>query len=208
MRTWFRRAFQSRSAMRAEAGRLRCSADVVTPLRDGFSLGIAYEQQPSPLVIAFDLYQGGLQASGGLAPYRIMTDLDGWLALANYGERVPTPYQAVPRTATVVDRNGATASVVVDAPGVWQPAITSSFSASAKVGVPFGYQITATQFPTSYDAVGFPPDFLPIPGWLSIDHATGLLTGTPPGAGTVLIQTRASNQVATGYGTLVLSVSV
>jgi hypothetical protein len=63
--------------------------------------------------------------------------------------------------------------VLVSATPPSAPAITSASTASAKVGVPFsGYRITASNAPTSFGASALPPG-------LSVDSATGLISGTP-----------------------------
>ncbi len=55
------------------------------------------------------------------------------------------------------------------------PAITSATGANATVGVAFNYQITATNNPTAYAATG-------LPAGLSLDTASGLITGSPVGS--------------------------
>lgn len=66
------------------------------------------------------------------------------------------------------------------------PSITSAATATGVVGDAFAYQITATKFPTAYDATGLPPG-------LSVDTATGLISGTPAAAGTYPATVSASN---------------
>ena len=56
------------------------------------------------------------------------------------------------------------------------PVITSATSASGTVGSAFSYQIVATNSPTSYSATG-------LPAGLSVNTATGLISGTPTAAG-------------------------
>lgn len=55
--------------------------------------------------------------------------------------------------------------------GAAKPAITSAATASGAVGQSLTYQITATDNPTSYAATG-------LPAGLSVDTATGAITGT------------------------------
>lgn len=79
------------------------------------------------------------------------------------------------------------------------PVITSATIASVNRGEPFQYQITATGTPTQFGASELPPG-------LSIDSATGEITGTPSTAGSYSIVLTASNATATGGASLVLTV--
>ncbi len=88
------------------------------------------------------------------------------------------------------------ASGTVGAP----PVITSATSATGKVGTAFSYQITATNSPTSYGATG-------LPAGLSVNTASGLISGTPTGAGTSSVTLSATNAGGTGNATLTLTVN-
>ncbi|MEY3897228.1 MAG: hypothetical protein RLZZ214_2749, partial [Verrucomicrobiota bacterium] len=93
--------------------------------------------------------------------------------------------------------------VISDMPaGVLPPApvITSSLAASGQIGNAFNYQITATNAPASYKATG-------LPAGLSVDTATGAITGTPAASGTSNVTISGSNAGGTGSATLVLTVS-
>ena len=79
------------------------------------------------------------------------------------------------------------------------PQITSTNSAAATANAPFNYQIRGTNQPSSFDAVGRP-------AWLSIDTATGVLSGTPPIPGTYQVTLTAINNAGTST-LLVLSVT-
>ncbi len=79
------------------------------------------------------------------------------------------------------------------------PVISSSTSASATVGTPFSYQITASNSPTSYSATG-------LPGGLSVNTSSGAITGTPTTSGTSTITIGAANATGTGTATLTLTV--
>src|SRR5438128_9169051 len=57
------------------------------------------------------------------------------------------------------------------------PVITSATTASGTVGIAFSYQITATNNPTSFNATG-------LPGGLTVNTTTGVISGTPTTAGT------------------------
>ncbi len=81
------------------------------------------------------------------------------------------------------------------------PVITSALTASGQVGVAFTYQILASNIPTSYAAAGLPAD-------LSVNSASGLISGTPTLAGTSTVTLSAANAGGTGTTTLTLTVSV
>ena len=67
-----------------------------------------------------------------------------------------------------------------------RPAITSALTASGSVGVAFSYTITAASSPTSYSAS-------PLPAGLSIDTATGIISGTPTTGGTTSVTITAND---------------
>lgn len=79
------------------------------------------------------------------------------------------------------------------------PTITSATSASGILGDAFQYQISATKFPTSYDAA-------PLPAGLSLNPATGLISGTPAAVGTVEVSITATNAI--GSDTKVVTMTV
>ncbi len=85
-------------------------------------------------------------------------------------------------------------------PTVAAPVITSGTTASVAVGQAFTYQITATNSPASF-AVS------ELPGGLSVDTATGLVSGTPTATGTFTIGLSATNAGGTGTGILTLTIA-
>lgn len=81
------------------------------------------------------------------------------------------------------------------------PVLTSALTASGTVGTAFSYQITASNSPTTYVATG-------LPGGLSLNPATGAITGIPSAAGTTNVLLSAGNAGGTGPAvTLVITVS-
>jgi kexin len=79
------------------------------------------------------------------------------------------------------------------------PVITSAASATAVRDVPFSYQITATNMPASYAAAGLPTG-------LSVNPATGTITGAPTVTGLFDVSLTATN--ADGSGSLALALTV
>lgn len=94
----------------------------------------------------------------------------------------------------------ATLTLTITAQPVIAPVITSPATASGQVGAPFSYQIAASHSPTSF-GTGL------LPTGLSVDIATGLITGTPTGAGTFPITLYAANAGGTGTATLTLTIT-
>jgi hypothetical protein len=83
---------------------------------------------------------------------------------------------------------------------VLRPSITSPLTTAAFTGFNFSYQITATENPRSYSAVGLPPG-------LSVNAATGTITGGLSLSGTFPITISATNSAGTANATLVLTVA-
>src|SRR4029077_15061584 len=81
------------------------------------------------------------------------------------------------------------------------PVITSATSANGTVGTAFSYQITATNTPTGYGATGLPTG-------LSVNSASGLISGTPTAAGTSTVTLSATNAGGTGNASLTLTIAV
>ena len=115
-----------------------------------------------------------------------------------------TPTAAGTSTVTLSATNSggtgnATLTLTITA-ATQAPGITSSASASGKVGSSFSYQITATNSPASYGATGLPTG-------LSVNTATGLISGTPAAAGTSTVTLSATNSGGTGNATLTLTIT-
>ena len=80
------------------------------------------------------------------------------------------------------------------------PTITSSLAVTTPVSLPFSYQIEASNSPTSYAASNLPTG-------LTIDTATGVISGTPTTSGLRNISITATNALGSDTQTLVVTVS-
>ena len=80
------------------------------------------------------------------------------------------------------------------------PVITSALSMSGSNGVPFSYTITANNYPASYYASG-------LPSWLSLNLATGVISGTPTTSGTFVASIGAGNALGLGTATWTLTIA-
>src|SRR5215831_3365254 len=80
------------------------------------------------------------------------------------------------------------------------PVITSPLTATGTATVPFIFQITATNTPTSFGAAN-------LPAGLTVNAATGLISGTPVVAATVNVTISATNSAGTGSATLALTIA-
>jgi hypothetical protein len=89
------------------------------------------------------------------------------------------PYKSSPPTTTVV--------------------ISSPLTASASRGFTFTYQIAANNNPSSYG-------IFKQPSWLSVNSATGVISGTPTAGGTFQFEISAQGSSATAMNELVLTV--
>jgi beta-glucanase (GH16 family)/lysophospholipase L1-like esterase len=79
------------------------------------------------------------------------------------------------------------------------PVITSATNASGEVSAPFSYQIVATNDPAWYGVAG-------LPGGLSVNTNTGLISGTPSSVTNAAVQISAANSVGTNTATLNLNI--
>jgi phosphatidylinositol-3-phosphatase len=79
------------------------------------------------------------------------------------------------------------------------PQITSAGTATGAMGTAFSYQITATNSPTSFNAIG-------LPAGLTVNTSSGLISGTPTAAGTSNVTLSATNSSGTGTGSLTVTI--
>ncbi len=115
-----------------------------------------------------------------------------------------TPTTEGTYNVTITASNGAglcsTGSATLVLTIITTPVITSTLTATGTAGIPFSYQITATSSPTSYDAID-------MPGGLTVDTTTGLISGSPTGVGIFTVTLSATNASGTGSATLTLTIN-
>jgi hypothetical protein len=118
------------------------------------------------------------------------------------GTLTGTPIQPGTYTLTLTPENAngmgtpQTVTLYIDV----APSITSKATDTGVAGTAYSYQITGTASPVSYGATG-------LPGWLSVNTETGLISGTPPGGGTYTFSPTATNVSGTGTELVTLTVS-
>lgn len=111
------------------------------------------------------------------------------LQASQAGQSAPTAFEAN------MLRQSFTAS------GTGFPVVTNStLTAAGSASAPFNFAITASGSPTSYSAS-------PLPAGLSINTATGVITGTPTTVGTTSVLLGATSAIGTGNATLTITVA-
>ena len=98
-------------------------------------------------------------------------------------------------TGTGGDESGEFPIARVVDPKAVRPVLTSPSPVTGVAGQPLSYAVTATFRPWSFSAADLPVG-------LSIDHSTGVVSGTPSDPGTVAASITASNTLASGTGTV------
>lgn len=144
-----------------------------------------------------------ITASNGVTTYGA-TGLPPGLSLnASSGliSGTPTAPGTFNATMTATNGSGSDTDPLVITIALGPPVITSASTAGGAEGVPFSYQITATNSPTSFGATG-------LPSGLTVNAATGLISGTATVSGTFNVTISATNATATATQGLTITLGV
>lgn len=138
-----------------------------------------------------DSFVYSLSASNAPTSYNVGTLPPGLSYSTDLAQITGTPSTAgtypVSLSANNATGTGSTVTLVITIqPSGPVPAINSAATVTANLSAPLSYQITATNSPTSYTASGLPVG-------LSLNAASGLISGTPTVAGVSTATLTASN---------------
>jgi T5SS/PEP-CTERM-associated repeat protein len=97
------------------------------------------------------------------------------------------------------DAGGVTVTITSVVAGA--PVISSPTTVAATQGEAFSYQIAATNNPTSFGAMN-------LQDGLTVDHASGLISGTPAKAGNYIVPMAANNNAGSGQADLIIGVGL
>lgn len=109
-------------------------------------------------------------------------------------------YRVRAANANGTSANSGTITVTTSAAAPPPPTITSATEASGTVNTAFSYQITGTNSPTSYGASN-------LPAGLTVNTATGVISGTPTATGTTSTTITATNAGGSGSATLTITIN-
>lgn len=130
--------------------------------------------------------------------HEIDRDVDGHgtAGVANTFDVAGGPDGAVYALARYAGAYSAGTAVALGFP----PVITSALAASGTYAQPFSYSIVASHRPMDYDA-------FPLPSALTIDHPTGVISGTASQAGAFTVNLAATNPFGIGLAELALNIA-
>lgn len=117
-----------------------------------------------------------------------------------YISGTPTALGSYPVTVTASSINGSdTAKFVVNVVSPPTPVVSSYSTMKGNVGTSLSFTLSAAYSPGSYSASNLPPG-------LSLNRATGAITGTPTTAGTYPVSISATNSGGTGTATILFTI--
>jgi hypothetical protein len=165
----------------------------VTLIPQTVTLAPASQNMPVGQALAFTAAGGQSYVWGGTA------GASGTGATQNLTFSTPGAFTVsvyAPASGPYAQSNTATNTYAVYA----YPTVTSPLSASGRLNQAFSYQVTANASPTSFGAAG-------LPSGLSINSATGQISGTPSVAGTFAVALTTANAGASSNATLNLTIA-
>ncbi|HEV3273033.1 MAG TPA: choice-of-anchor tandem repeat GloVer-containing protein [Candidatus Methylacidiphilales bacterium] len=154
-----------------------------TPQDFGTGVGTIFKITPQGVTTILHSFADGSVLNDGQEPL-------GGLVQASDGTLYGTTFSG--------GDTGGDGTVFKFAPGL--PVITSPLTANGSVGLPFSYQTTALNTPTSYSATN-------LPAGLGIDPATGLISGTPTAPGTSVVVLTMSNAKGPASAPLTITIA-
>ena len=114
----------------------------------------------------------------------------------------PTQSGSFPLTISASNGAGTSTQPLTISIGLVTPVITSAATASGTGGQPFSYQIVASNLPGSYSVTGA------LPAGVTVNTATGLISGTPTQTGIFPVTLGAANGSGTGSQSLTITVGL
>jgi alpha-tubulin suppressor-like RCC1 family protein len=102
------------------------------------------------------------------------------------------------QTVVAISSSSQAFHVIALTVGLSAPALTSATNATGAAGQAFTFTVMGNNV-LGYSATG-------LPGWLALDGATGILSGTPPAAGLFNITTVATNAFGSTSGNLAITI--
>lgn len=134
--------------------------------------------------------------SGSLPPGLTLNTATGLIS------GTPTAGGSFPVTVGATNGVGTGTQALTITVSLVTPVVTSAATASGSTGQAFSYQITATNLPSSYGVTGT------LPSGLTLNPATGLISGTPAAAagGLFTVTVSATNTAGTGTKSVTLTI--
>jgi hypothetical protein len=102
-----------------------------------------------------------------------------------------TTYAATISATNINGTESAPFTIVVSPKDPEPPVVTTTATQVCTVALPFSAKLSATDNPSAWSATG-------MPSWLSIDKATGIISGTSPDTGLFSFAVSATNEAGTG----------
>ena len=150
-------------------------------------------------------FQYVITANNGPLTAFTATGLPAWLSLngttgvlSGIPSEATTTALSIALAATNGGGTGSPKTLLLSvAPAPATPVITSTLTATGRVGTAFGYQITASETPTSFVASGLPEG-------LSLNATTGAISGSPTISKTYVVALKGANVGGLGAPSLLV----